>query len=100
MAASRFLPFNAVIRCILLFVTSAGPGTNSRPAVAPSPALVRTAAEAAGIIGGTCKASWLKQQAREGRIPYVRLGGAYNFTDAHIAAILGIFEHLPAVAAT
>jgi hypothetical protein len=59
------------------------------------PPLAYTAAEAAAIIGGSCKASWLKAQARSRKIPYVKIGGAYNFTDAHIAEIISILEVRP-----
>ena len=95
-SVSRFLLFPAVVCCILLFMNSAGPETSSRPAVEPGPALVHTAIEAAAIIGGTCKPSWLRQQAREKKIPCRKIGGAYNFSDADIAEILAIFEQRPA----
>lgn len=75
---------------------TAGPGTNSRPALEQGPALVHTATEAAAIIGGTCKPSWLRQQAREKKIPCRKIGGAYNFSDADIAEILAIVEQRPA----
>jgi hypothetical protein len=80
-----------------MHMSSAGPGTNSRPAVELGPALVHTAIEAAAIIGGTCKASWLRQQARQKKIPCRMIGGAYNFTDADITEILAIVEQRPAV---
>jgi hypothetical protein len=76
-----------------MFGTVPSSREDSRPAVAaPRPALAHTAAEAAAIIGGTCKASWLKAQAREGKIPYLWIGGAYNFTDAHIREIIALCE--------
>lgn len=73
------------------------PREDSRPAVAaPGAALVYTADQAAALIGGTCKASWLRKQAREKKIPCRKIGGAYNFTDADIAEILAIVEQRPA----
>ena len=50
------------------------------------------AEQAAGIIGGNCKASWLKAQCRKDKIPYTKLGGSYHFTDEQIVEILRIFE--------
>jgi hypothetical protein len=90
----------AVICCILLSVFSATPvPRDSRPAVAaPAAALAHTAEETAAIIGGGCKASWLKRMAREQRIPYVQIGAARCFTDAHITEILRTFE-MPALRA-
>jgi hypothetical protein len=62
----------------------------------PAPqAKTYTAAQAAAVIGSTCKASWLTRMARERRIPYVQIGPAYCFTDAHITEILSIFEVRP-----
>jgi hypothetical protein len=58
----------------------------------PRPALAYDAEQAAAIIGGTCKASWLKQQARDGIIPHLKLGGAYHFIDSHLSEILSIHE--------
>jgi hypothetical protein len=57
----------------------------SKEVLYPAPA--HTAAQAAAIIGGTCKASWLKKLAREGRIGCQMIGGAYNFTEENIAEI-------------
>lgn len=42
-----------------------------------------------------CKASWLKEQARQDRIPYVKLSGSYHFTDDHLTEIIRIFEVRP-----
>ena len=73
--------------------TAPQPQQDSRPAVAaPGQALAHTAEQAARIIGGNCKASWLKQQAREGKIPALKIGGAWNFTSAHIAEIIAFCE--------
>ena len=57
--------------------------------------LTHTAAETAAIIGGRCKASWLRQQARDGKIPYLMIGGSYHFSSEHITEILAAFEHRP-----
>jgi hypothetical protein len=54
--------------------------------------LAHTADQAAAIIGGTVKGSWLKQQAREGKVPCTVMGGAYHFTDEQLAEIIRIFE--------
>jgi hypothetical protein len=64
-------------------------------AAASPPELAHAADRAAALIGGTCKASWLKQQARDGIVPHVKLGGAYHFTGAHLAEIISIFEVRP-----
>ena len=61
----------------------------------PTKTLVHTADQVAAIIGGTCKGSWLKQQARDRKIPYTPIGGAYHFTDEQIAEILRILEVRP-----
>jgi len=68
------------------------PGEDSRRTPASPPPLAYTAPEAAAIIGGTCKASWLKRMAREGKIDALKIGGAWNFTEAHIAEILRFCE--------
>jgi excisionase family DNA binding protein len=57
-----------------------------------TPALY-TAAEAAGIL--KVKKSWLERQAAARKIPFTMLGGAYRFTDSHLAAIIQIFEMMP-----
>jgi hypothetical protein len=59
------------------------------------PPLAYTAAQAAAIIGGSCKASWLKSQARSSKIPYLKIGGTYNFSSEHIAEIMSILEVRP-----
>jgi excisionase family DNA binding protein len=57
-----------------------------------APALY-TAAEAAEIL--RVKQSWLERQAAARKIPFTMLGGAYKFTDSHLAAIVQIFEMMP-----
>ena len=66
----------------------------SQTAASP-PELAHAADRAAALIGGTCKASWLKQQARDGIIPHLKLGGVYHFTDAHLMEIISIFDVRP-----
>jgi hypothetical protein len=71
-------------------------GEPSQAATPPPPAeLAHTADQAAAIIGGTCKGSWLKEQARVRKIPYTRIGGALHFTDEQLAEILRISEVRP-----
>jgi excisionase family DNA binding protein len=57
-----------------------------------TPALY-TAAEAAEIL--KVKRSWLERQAAARKIPFTMLGGAYRFTDGHLAAIIQIHEMMP-----
>ncbi|RKN74820.1 DNA-binding protein [Streptomyces klenkii] len=52
-----------------------------------------TAAEVATAIG--CSEWWVKEQARQHRIPFTRLGGAYRFTADHFAEIIRLFEERP-----
>ena len=52
-----------------------------------------TAAEAAEIL--RVKQSWLKRQAAARKIPFTMLGGAYRFTDGHLAAIVQMHEKMP-----
>lgn len=63
-----------------------------RPALA-HPVLHR-ASDVARILG--CSEWWVKEQARNRRIPYSFIGGSYRFTDEHVAAIIRTFEVLPA----
>ena len=62
---------------------------------AKAPLLAHTAEQAAAIIGGTCKASRLKAECRAGVFPHLKIGGAYNFTDAHIQEIIRLCEFVP-----
>ena len=52
-----------------------------------------TAAEAAEIL--RVKQSWLERQAAARKIPFTMLGGAYRFTDRHLAAIVQMHEKVP-----
>ncbi|HEV2780383.1 MAG TPA: hypothetical protein VGX25_13420 [Actinophytocola sp.] len=38
---------------------------------------------------------WVREQARQRRIPFTKVGGAYRFTDQHLSDIIRIFEHQP-----
>jgi excisionase family DNA binding protein len=49
-----------------------------------------TATEAAKIL--KVKKSWLERQAAAQKIPFTMLGGAYRFTDGHLAAIVQIYD--------
>jgi hypothetical protein len=62
-----------------------------RPALA-RPVLHR-AADVARILG--CSEWWVKEQARNRRIPYSWIGGSYRFTDQHITEIVRLFEVRP-----
>jgi excisionase family DNA binding protein len=52
-----------------------------------------TAAEAAEIL--RVKQSWLERQAAARKVPFTMLGGAYRFTDGHLAAIVQMHETMP-----
>lgn len=52
-----------------------------------------TTAEAAEIL--KVKKSWLERQAAARKIPFTMLGGAYRFTDGHLAAIVQMYEMMP-----
>lgn len=50
-------------------------------------------AEVAAIL--RCSVWWVKEQARQRRIPYCWIGGSYLFTEEHIAEIIRRFEVSP-----
>lgn len=50
-------------------------------------------AEIAEALG--CSEWWVKEQARQRRIPFTRVGGAYRFTGEHFAEIVALFEERP-----
>ncbi|MGP8300174.1 helix-turn-helix domain-containing protein [Streptomyces inhibens] len=52
-----------------------------------------SAAEVAEALG--CSEWWVKEQARKGRIPFIRTGGGYRFTMEHFEEILRVFEKRP-----
>lgn len=56
---------------------------------------VHTKTEAATILRVT--ESWLERRAAARNIPFTMLGGAYHFTDEHLAEIVRINERAPAV---
>jgi hypothetical protein len=62
---------------------------------APDGPAAYTAEQAAAKISDNCKASWLKAQARLGKIPCVKIGGAYHFTDEHLAEVIRVFTEGP-----
>jgi hypothetical protein len=75
-------------------MSSAAPqaSQDSRPAVAaPGEALAYTPEQAAAIIGGNCKAYYLRKLAREKKVPHLWVG-KYAFTAAHISEIVAYCE--------
>jgi hypothetical protein len=42
-----------------------------------------------------CSQWWVKEQARQRRIPYCWIGGGYRFTPEHVAEIARLFEVRP-----
>jgi hypothetical protein len=42
-----------------------------------------------------CSEWWIKEQARNRRIPFSWIGGSYLFTDEHVAEIVRLFEKPP-----
>ena len=55
--------------------------------------VVHTLDEAAAIL--RVRKSWLERQAAARKIPFTMLGGAYRFTDAHLAEIVRMNEKVP-----
>lgn len=45
-----------------------------------------------------CSEWWVKEQARNRRIPYSWIGGSYLFTAEHVAQIVRLFEVQPTTA--
>ena len=72
---------------VLLTVPEAAESTNTV-------LVVRTLDEAAAIL--RVRKSWLERQAAARKIPFTMLGGAYRFTDAHLAEIVRMNEKVPA----
>src|SRR6266498_2619827 len=62
----------------------------------PDPALSTfyRPAEVAAML--RCSQWWVKEQARQRRIPYSWIGGSYLFTAEHVAEIVRLFEVHPA----
>lgn len=69
-------------------VRSRADAPRQRPAVH-----VYTAEEAAEIL--KCTPNWLKEHARKRKIPFTMIGGAYRWTDAHLAEIIRLGEQQP-----
>lgn len=42
-----------------------------------------------------CSEWWIKEQARNRRIPYSWIGGSYRFTEEHIEEMIRLFEQRP-----
>src|SRR5690349_11763084 len=59
----------------------------------PAPATFYRPAEVATML--RCSEWWVKEQARQRRIPYSWIGGSYLFTEEHIAEIVRLFEVRP-----
>jgi excisionase family DNA binding protein len=55
---------------------------------------IYTAEEAAIIL--KVSADWLRRRAAARKIPFTMPGGSYHFTDAHLAEIIRLYEHVPA----
>lgn len=72
--------------------TMARPEHNPRPATSTLRPLHRPA-DVARLLG--CSEWWVKEQARQRRIPYAWIGGSYRFTDEHVADIVRRFEVVP-----
>jgi len=47
-----------------------------------------------------CSQWWVKEQARQRRIPHCWIGGSYRFTEEHITEIARLFEVQPIDAVT
>jgi hypothetical protein len=60
---------------------------------ASAPATFYRPAEVAAML--RCSEWWVKEQARNRRIPYAWIGGSYLFTVEHVAEIVHRFEVLP-----
>jgi hypothetical protein len=58
--------------------------------VTDTPVHVYDPDEAARIL--RCKASWLREKARRREIPFTLIGGAYRWTDVHLAEIIRLGE--------
>ena len=58
---------------------------------------VHTKAEAAVLL--RVRESWLERRAAARDIPFTMLGGAYHFTDEHLAEIVRMNESIPAAKA-
>jgi hypothetical protein len=61
------------------------------------PTLVRPVLHRAADVARMLRCSewWVKEQARNRRIPYSFIGGSYRFTDQHVVEIVKLFEVRP-----
>jgi hypothetical protein len=57
------------------------------------PPSTHSKAEAAALLRVT--ASWLERRAAARAIPFTMVGGAYHFTDEHLAEIIRMHEYRP-----
>ena len=62
----------------------------------PKPPAAHSKAEAAALLRVTV--SWLERRAAARVIPFTMVGGAYHFTDEHLAEIIRMHEHRPPAA--
>src|SRR3954464_3325134 len=58
-----------------------------------APAGFYRAAEVARML--RCSEWWVKEQARQRRVPFCWIGGSYLFTEEHVAMIVRLFEVRP-----
>jgi hypothetical protein len=68
--------------------------TNGRKSSSPNAPMLYRPAEVARML--RCSEWWVKEQARNRRIPFSWIGGSYLFTDDHVAEIVRLFEERPA----
>lgn len=54
---------------------------------------LHTALEIADALG--VSEWWVKEQARQRRVPFVKVGGAYRFTSSHLDEIVAAHEQRP-----
>ena len=59
----------------------------------PAPGAFYRPAEVAQVL--RCSEWWVKEQARQRRIPFCWIGGGYRFTVEHLAEIARLFEVRP-----
>jgi hypothetical protein len=71
--------------------------TSGQDSDTPKPPAARRKAEAAALLQVTV--SWLERRAAARVIPFTMVGGAYHFTDEHLAEIIRMHEHRPPSAA-
>jgi len=72
--------------------------TERRPARDGDLPRLYTPEEVAAVFG--CSDWWLKEQARRRRVPFTRVGGAYRFTEGHVADIVRLYEERPSEVTT